>query len=324
MKVIKIVIAISVLCSVGYAQTISEPIAEKIKKVSEDLLEGYTQPLITAFGTGISTGFFHSASSHEFLGFDFGVRVMYIQVPEDARYFDGTAVACSLVGSEIVYYDVELESVSTVFGPKDATTVPVSGNAIGIPPYIPGGSNLSGVPLVMPQLNIGLIRGSELAIRYIPVKFKGSDMNFLGIGLKQQINNLPGINEVPLPVSIAIGGAVQRFGIKDTLGNQILNSQNWCVQLLASKKLVVFEPFAGVGLEGTKVLFRYDFDYMLPDTITGVPVSVSREIEVELRSQNHYRAMVGFTLKLGFFFLHYDYNLLPYGTHNAIGGFSIR
>jgi hypothetical protein len=94
--------------------------------------------------------------------------------------------------------------------------------------------------------------------------------------------------------------------------------------LLASKKLIVFEPFVGVGLEGTKVLFRYDFEYAGPDSLGGLPLAIPTEIEVELFSQNHYRAMAGFTLKLGFFFLHYDYNLLPYSTHNAIGGISIR
>lgn len=324
MKAIKLVITTLCLCVLLHAQTVTEPLAEKIKKVSEELLEGYTQPLITAFGTGISTGLFHSATSHKTLGFDLGVRVMYIQIPGNAKYFDGTAVACSLVGNDIVYYDVDLDSVSTVFGPKEQTDIPVSGSAIGIPPYVPAGFNLSGVPLIMPQLNIGLIMGSELAIRYVPVKFKGSDINFLGLGLKQQVNSLPGINKVPLPLSIAVGGAIQRFSLKDEEGNQILNSQNWCVQLLASKRLVVFEPFVGIGLEGTKVLFRYDFEYMIPDTLSGLPVGVTREIEVELTSQNHYRAMAGFTLKLGFFYLHYDYNFLPYGTHNVIGGLTMR
>ncbi|GAI44693.1 unnamed protein product, partial [marine sediment metagenome] len=34
---------------------------------------------------------------------------------------------------------------------------------------------------------------------------------------------------VPMPVAIAIGGAYQRFGVKDSLGKQIVNSSNWVV-----------------------------------------------------------------------------------------------
>ena len=37
------------MCSFLGAQDPIEPLAEKIKKISEDLLEGYAQPLVTAF-----------------------------------------------------------------------------------------------------------------------------------------------------------------------------------------------------------------------------------------------------------------------------------
>ncbi|MGQ9534214.1 MAG: DUF6588 family protein [bacterium] len=106
--------------------------------MSEGLLEGYTQPLITSFGTGISTGLFHTARSHKTLGFDIGVRVMYIQIPEFAKYFDAKVLTCSLSNNKLVYDSLILDSTSTIFGPKTRTDVPVSGNAVGIPPYIPG------------------------------------------------------------------------------------------------------------------------------------------------------------------------------------------
>lgn len=327
MKIIKYVIIITTICSFLSAQEAEEALAEKIKQISEELLEGYTQPVITAFGTGISTGLFHSAYSHDFLGFDLGVRIMYIQLPSNAKYFRDTVVVCSLATDRLVYYDVELDSINTIFGPKDQTDVPTPGNAVGIPPYIPGGFNLSGVPLIMPQLNVGLLLGSELAIRYIPYTFKGSKVEFLGIGGKQELNRLPGINSVPLPVAIAIGGAYQTFSIKDTLGDDIINSRTWNFQVLLSKRMVAFEPLVGVGIEGTTVDFHYDFEYELPDTISGIPsdrIQVTEEVRATLHSQNHYRAILGFNLKLGFFYLHYDYNILPYMTHNVMCGLTVR
>ncbi|MGB9720257.1 MAG: DUF6588 family protein [bacterium] len=326
MKPIKIILLILFISLPLMCQENTEHLAEKIKKVSENLLEGYTQPLITSFGTGISTGLFHSAHSHKTLGFDLGVRVMYIQVPEFAKYFDAEVLTCSLSNNKLDYDSLTLDSVSSIFGPKDRTNVPVTGNAVGIPPYIPGGFNLSGVPLAMPQLNVGIIMGSELIIRYVPFTFKGSRVNFLGLGLKQHLNSLPFMKTVPLPVDIAIGGAIQDFGIEDSTGYQIVNSHTWNLQMIISKNLVAFEPMIGFGFEGTKVYFKYDFEYEIPDTLNpGTNIKVADEVDIELVAQNSYRAIAGFTFKLGIFYLHYDYNLVPhYKTHNGIIGLTFR
>ena len=64
----KYVIFVIIICTILWAQE-EDPLAERIEKLSEELFEGYTQPLVTAFGTAISTGLFHSAYSHDFLGF---------------------------------------------------------------------------------------------------------------------------------------------------------------------------------------------------------------------------------------------------------------
>ncbi len=290
------------------------------------MLEGYTQPLITSFGTGISTGLFHSARSHKFLGFDIGVRGILIQIPEMDRYFDAKVLTCSLANNTLVYDSLVLDSVNTIFGHKERTNVPVTGSAVGIPPYIPGGFNLSVVPLAIPQLNVGLIFGSEICIRYIPFTFKGSRVNFLGIGLKQNLNSLPFMKNVPLPFDIAIAGATQDFGIMDSTGYKIVASHTWNLQMVVSKNLIVFEPMVGFGFEGTRVHFTYEFEFEIPDTLnSGNRIKMKKDVDVELTAQNSYRAILGATFKLGIFFFHYDYNFVPhYQTHNLIVGFTIR
>jgi len=325
MKSLKYFLAILVFASILSAQI---PLAEKIKQISQNLIEGYTQPVVTAFGTGISTGLFHSAASHKTLGFDFGVRAMWIQIPQSMKYFRQAEVAvCSLAGNTLVYDTLFIDSASTIVGPETRTDVTTTGNAVGIPPFIPGGFNVSGVPLAMPQLNVGLIFGTEAAIRYIPYTYQKSRIHFLGIGIKQNLNRLPFMKTVPLPVDIAIGGALQSFSLEDSTGVSVLSSATWNLQLLVSKNLVAFEPFAGVGMERTKLYFHYDFEFEIPDTTRapGDRITVTQPINIELYAQNEYRAMVGFTLKLGIFYLHYDYNLLPkYSTHNGILGLTFR
>jgi hypothetical protein len=327
MKVIKIVLTLSVMFSALAGQDPVQPLAERIKQISEGLLEGYAQPVVTAFGTAVSTGLFHSAYSHDFLGFDLSVRAMYIQIPNSAKYYDDVAVVCSLANGQLVSYEVHLDSISTIFGPEEQPEIPAPGNAVGIPPNIPTGFDVSGVPFIMPQLNVGFILGSEIFLRYVPFSYKGSSMRFLGFGAKQEINKLPFMKNVPLPVAIAIGGAYQTFGIKDSLGEQIVNTRNWCLQVLVSKRLGPFEPVIGAGIEDTKAYIKYQFQYEIPDTINNIPedrLSVIRDIDVELKAENSNRIMAGFNLNIGFLFIHYDYNIVPYQTHNAIIGFKVR
>jgi len=44
--------------------------------------------LATAFGSGMNSGWFHSAKPHKMLGFDFGVRAMAVTFPDDQKMFD--------------------------------------------------------------------------------------------------------------------------------------------------------------------------------------------------------------------------------------------
>lgn len=302
-------------------------LAERVTSINEDLLAGYIQPLVNAFGAGVSTGLFQSAYSHEFLGFDIGVRFMSIRIPEAAKYFDGAALLCSLTVDSLVYYEVPIEGLSTVFGPDTSYTVPVEGYAISIPAVIPGGFELSSAPLVMPQLNVGLPFGAELALRYLPFTFEGTRMNFFGIGVKQELNKFPLFKPIPLPVAVAVGAAYQRFDIENQDRQVLANSGTWNLQLLVSKRIGPLEPTIGFGVENTRVHFDYTFEYEIPDTISGMPyerLTVEQDISLDLTGQNRYRTIIGGTLRLGALYLHYDYNIATYATHNAGLGFSFR
>lgn len=322
-----IICLVIVFTTVVSAQTLQERLAERILRMNETLLESYTQPLVNAFGTGVSTGLFHSAYSHEFLGFDIGMRLMYINIPEAAKFFNGTALLCSLTLDSLVYYEVALESLSTIFGPEQEISIPIQGNAISIPSSIPAGFDLTRAPLIMPQVNIGLIFGAEIAVRYVPFTFKGSRMNFIGVGFKQELNKFPLFKQVPLPIALAIGGAYQRFNIEDQNRTIIANSETWNLQFLASKRLGPLEPLVGYGIETTRADFNYVFEYEIPDTISGIPyerITVQQEISMRLKSQSRHRTTIGCSLRLGFVYLHYDYNITPYSTHNGTVGLTFR
>lgn len=324
----KYVIILALLVSILPANGIEQALGERISSINENLLGSYIQPLLNAFGTGVSTGIFQSAYSHDLLGFDVGVRLMSIHIPEAAKYFDGIALICSLaIDSTLTYSEVDLESLSTVFGPDSELVIDLPGFAVSIPTTIPGGFELSSAPLVMPQINVGLILGTEIAIRYVPFTFEGTRMSFFGIGVKQEMNRFPLFRPIPLPIGIAIGGAYQRFDIENDARNIIARTTTWNVQAIVSKTIGPLEPMVGFGIERTRAHFNYIFEYEIPDTVNWNPedrITVEQEISVHLESQNRYRTIVGCTLKLGLLHLHYDYNITPYATHNVSLGISVR
>jgi hypothetical protein len=326
-------IALVLLCStlVLSAQSLEEHIAETILRMNESLLEGYAQPLINCYSTGISSGLFHSAYSCDFFEFELGFNMMYIDIPGDAKFFDGSALLCSLaldtLSYYLEYYEVEIESLSTVFGPAVEIEVPTQGNAIGIPMTIPAGYDRSFAPLIMPQVNVGLFFGLEAALRYVPFRFQGSRMDFFGVGLKQEINSFPLFKNLPLPIALAVGGAYQQFDLETADRSVIAKSRTWNFQVLASKRIGPFEPMVGFGIENTYAKFNYVFEYEIPDTISGIPyeyINVQQNIAATMRNQHRYRKTIGCSLHMGSLFFHYDYNITPYTTHNATIGVRFR
>ena len=310
---------------------------DRIKQLDRSNLQAYAEPLMTGFGIALGTGIFYSASSHDVLEFDVGFRYMQVGIPSSARYFTATAVACSLADGELDCYDVVVEEASTIFGPGEATWVPTSGNAVAVPPVFPGGLNVTSVPFVMPQINVGFPFGLELSFGYLPLALTfpldlEKSIYFLRVGGKLSINEFFLLRGVSFPCALALGGFYQKGRIKDERETGSVSIALWNFQIMASRRYSTrlpfdVEPFLAGGIEGTRYNFRYDFQKVIPDTIGGVPtdsILVIEPVDVEFHQQNRLRAIAGLTFYIGPIYLHYDYNIVTYNTHNMMFGIKIR
>jgi len=153
---------------------------DMIKKMNEDLLKGYTQPLITSFGTATGCGLYHTATPHKLLGFDIGVKAMWVTIPEAAKTFVARVLTLSPTGDK----QWVTETTATIFGEKGRDTVIAHAGYYPVIPALPGGLDLPGFPFAMPQLSVGLIRGTEIMVRYIPIPVQGADVQIFGAGIK--------------------------------------------------------------------------------------------------------------------------------------------
>ena len=75
---LRILIIGSLIISFGMSQSLEET----LESLAKDNARGYLNPAVTAFGTGMNTGIFHTAKPHKMLGFDVTVNIAGVALPE--------------------------------------------------------------------------------------------------------------------------------------------------------------------------------------------------------------------------------------------------
>jgi len=160
--------------------------------------------------------------------------------------------------------------VPTAIGSPDGVSVPGQG---GLTQMYPGGFDLDGFELAVPQITIGSIFGTRAVIRYIAFDVGDSDigsLKYFGIGGQHSISQyMPG-----LPVDVAAGFLWQSFKIGD-----ILDAKATHINVTASKGYRFFQPYVGLGIDTIQTDAKYD-DEDNPDN--SFDVSLDRETDPRL------------------------------------------
>lgn len=317
----KAITLVTLMLTIGFAA--SSP-TELIQQIGEQVLAGYTKPLVSSFGAALNSGLFHSAKSHKPGGFDLKLVGMYIPIPDAGKTYHyrvpGLTVNTSTMQLDTVWFQ---GTANTVFGDTFPTIVYQGQDTIAIPPVLPKGTGFSFFPFAMPQLSVGLFYGSEVTVRYIPTfKIPGLDeeVGFFGVGLKEDITQLPVVVLKNLPLNIAIQGAYQSLKVGSIVTSSALN-----FNVHASKTFSVITPYLGVGWEDAKLQFKYSFTYQEPDPNNPAQtVTKTVNIDKTIPSDNKIRLVAGFTLNLGPLLLNAAYNLANYSVISGGLGISIR
>ncbi|MFO7652172.1 MAG: DUF6588 family protein [bacterium] len=311
--------AVAVLLVLAGVPALAASPVELIRGVGADMLEDYSRPLVESYGVAMGSGWYHSAHALGFLRFEIGARLSLINIPEAARTFTARAKACSVntqTGAIDTFY-VDVEGAATIFGPGGSTPVPVPGEySVAIPPSLPGGLGVSWMPFVVPQASLGLPLGFEITARYVPWPFQGTTVHFLGVGVKNELTTF-----FRLPVNLAVQGFYQQFAIGDAVRSRTLGGN-----IHASRSLLLFAPYAGIGFDRSATDINYVFHARYPTGIGeggleyeefDIPVNASYAPPVNLRGT------LGVALKFGLLLVNADYNYnVSTGYHAVSAGVS--
>ncbi len=239
---------------------------------------GYIQPLGDLFGANMNAGLYHSAA-----------------VPKDGFHIRIDVVGMiSLVGDEHKVYEATLPEgfvpqggsfqTATVFGGK-GTTFKDANSGLEYKGS-DGIVRLSAFPLLVPQLTIGSLFGTEATIRFMKTpqlsqQWFPTRSTLFGIGLRHSISQY--LRNAAVDVSV--GAFYSTFSLGD-----IIDFKARTVSLSVSKTVSLFTPYIGLGYERSTMHLHYDF--------RGEDWQYPRLVDIVIEGANRFRVTGGFMIDL--------------------------
>lgn len=364
------VLALSLL-TVGTAHAQLGDAGEILRGGADDansLLQSYLTPFGEGFGANLNTGWFNQAKPHGTLGFDISVNAAVALVPASDETFN----VVDLGLSELTIASGSSPETPTIAGSDESTTRleltstytnPQTGQQeqITLTEFdLPGGSGYPYVPSPMVQATVGIIKDTDVSLRFVPETDIGpidASVGLFGFGVKHGVNQwLPGGKLLPVDISLQFGyttfNSSADFDVNPEVGNDIYNpfmASQWDGQglelettattynAIVGKKLPFISVYGGVGFENstttvstpgsypvTSVNPDYDPNSNSEDTRQKIIESIDSPIDLEIKGSNNMRAFVGARLSIAILRISASYTLSNYSSANIGIGFGFR
>lgn len=316
------------------------------KNDASKLVGAYISPLIKGFSYGMTGGWYHTGKTHNKLGVDLGVSVSTVMLPSSEETFNPTKIGLSgtitpnqtvsptIIGSDNV--SPNSYNVNYTQGP-----ITVSQSFTG-PQGLNFKKNIGGnwVPVPMIQLGIGLIKSTDLKIRYLPEQKYGdnSRVKMLGFGLMHDIKqHIPGIKMLPFDLSVlvaynSVDGTSSLVNTNtgndgkpySTDGKLSYTLNSWVAQAIVSKKVAVLTFYLGVGYGAVSTKAKITGRYVLdPYNATTIANPLIDPFATNY-SNNSAKLTTGIRLKLGPIYFNGDYTVQKFSALTIGFGASIR
>ncbi|MEO1022808.1 MAG: DUF6588 family protein [Bacteroidota bacterium] len=281
-----------------------------------ELTRAYLAPLPTGLSTALNSGWTTKAAPTKTLGFSLQFRVAASAVPSGDQTFDAREL--NLTG--ITVSGVES---NTLLGDSDAgQTLTVDGTGASF--SIPEGTGVPIVPLPIIQGNVGLIKKTDLTLRYTPETDLGDygDVSVFGAAIKHDVNQYLPAGKL-LPVDISVMAAFTQVNMNANLsgdGQRVETTTNAFVfNALVGKTLPFLSAYGGLGFQTGN--FQVD---MVGQYDLGAGQSITDPVSYDDNSDAVVHALAGAQFKLGFFRIFLEGTASNYFTINGGIGLGFR
>ena len=289
---------------------------------ANEFLQAYLSPLGESLGAGLNNGWYNTAKPHKLGGFDLTFTLNTVLVPKGKQNFNP---------DKINNFSSEDATTPTILGEGEGATITYNGFEFNMPEQ---GSALNVLPVPMIGIGIGLIKKSEIDIRYVPTyKYnagfvgKGS-IGLWGVGFKHDILQwIPLVGDAfPMSLSLQAGHTSLNTDIEiksQGVAQEVeLAVKATTINLIASRKLLMFTGYAGIGYNNSTTSFDGKTSFKLGAGSQVLDFNVP--LEMKFDSQNEFRANIGFRFNITVFAIQANYTFSEYPTATLGVGVSIR
>lgn len=366
-----IIMLMTVPSTPGKAQNEAD-FANFLKAGSADaskLMTAYMEPAVKSMSYGMTGGWYNTAKPHKSLGFDIGVTATFAFIPNSENFFNPESLNLSTTryngarpNGSTDPYDPDRKA-PTFFGPKDETeyesdyTYDPDGAGGPLPPITqsityngPEGLDVkdaigfAATPVPMIQLGIGVIKNTDIKIRFansamagsvIPnVEFENSEFTIFGVGVMHDIKqHIKGIKMLPFDLSamVAYNSVTGTIDLSNTDitderpdsddGELDYKFNSWVIDALISKKISVLTGYAGFGYSIINTNVDVNGDYVIDSSNPGFVLTDPVAIDYK---NNSVRFLIGMRLKFGPIYLNGDYTFQKFNSFTFGIGCAIR
>jgi Family of unknown function (DUF6588) len=336
-----ITIAVFISGFIGANQAFAQDEIDKLLKESLDdgkkMVTEYVSPFMKALSLGLNQGWYNTAKPHKLGGFDLTITVSPMYIPVSDETFDASKLNLQQVTvvDPATGLQASDQRVPTLFG-TDKTATFSSKSTLGVTADDfegPPGLNLKKeigknfLPVPMAGVGIGLPKGTELKIRFIPKVKRGDigQLNMFGIGIMHDVKQyIPGIKNLPFDLSGFVG--YTHFKLEADLsstaqnGKGIFEMKSTTIQALISKKVAVLTFYGGFGVNLAKSTLAMKGNYDLDDDGT---YETKDPLNASFKASGP-RATFGLRLKLAVIAFQADYTLQKYKSLSVGFGINVR
>ncbi|MCF8225047.1 MAG: hypothetical protein K9J30_04125 [Bacteroidales bacterium] len=324
------------------------------------LMQEYMRPYANIMGANLNAGWYNTAKPHKLGGFDITLTTSVAFAPNSILTYDlstlqglsaqvpGTNTFAPTVAGNMETTPELVFSKSVVNPVTDVTET----FEFSVPH--PNGTGIDFLPMPMAQLTLGLIKGTDVTVRYLPQIGVGDfgEVGIWGVGGKHSISQwIPVLKSLDF-INISLQGGYSKISTTSRLNLQPpdvevisvsnppafddqfldMNISGWTINVIASQSIPVITVYEGIGYSNSMVdlamLGHYPRISIVDDQGADYGKTtyevIEDPLELEFENNNNLRLNAGIRLKLGLLTIHYDFTKTLYATHTAGIGISFR
>jgi len=327
---------------------------------AKKLTTAYVSPFANGFGATLNSGWYNTAKPHSLFGFSLTFTTSAAFIPATAKSFNVSELGLSNYAQIAGAGNI---SPTAAGGKNDDVVslryaIDVLGTPITLVEFdLPKGTGLGFVPAPMLSLGIGLIKDTDIRVRYVPTVdlWDYGDVGLWGIGIKHGLKQwIPVLRRIPV-INLSLQGGFTQFNLGTDLNFQpdptwdnrttgisfdnqrlAISAKSYTANVLVSADIPVITFYGGLGISTTSTNVKFMGYYPIPNLdmntrevfISNTTIGVKDPLDISIKHKSGSavlpRLNAGFKLKLAVLTIHADYTYSDYSVVTAGLGVSFR